>query len=327
MIFYFAGGEQWADVLLSMGVRNILFSYYYFRSQLRGKAPKARHMLNKLRECRAKGYRFMLDSGAFTYRVKANSGHFGLLPPPRPYFEEYKEFIAEYADSFDVIVELDIDNEVINPVTGKHFTTGEVDAWTDELLQDSAVATKIMPVYHRHRGDLWLKYWNEATHSPYSGIASSISDGQAGIIAESHRWGKFTHGFAQTQINTTLKYTPFDSVDSTTWLRADKYGGSCIYRNGKWIVLDKDHKADRRIYADWYKSWGLNFDKIAADDLKENRLATIIAWRELANAFEAKDARRTMPYLYNHAIVKGLPLPLEHPLITKRKREGKIPVD
>lgn len=332
MRLFFAGGEAWSDLLLDLGVKHILFSYYYFRSGLRSSRGKAQQLLARLRKAKAKGYRFMLDSGAFTYQVKS---HVGSTPPPAAYFEEYFDFVREYGDLFDVVVEFDIDNIVkvkdghIVPKDdpdGRFVTTAEVDDWTNRMLDIQDLAPRVMPVYHTHRGKKWLQDWLVDTRSPLIGIASSITDGITTFIAQAHRFGKFTHGFAQTRIRTDMKYTPFDSVDSTTWLRADKYGGTCIFRNNKFIVLDHLHKADRRLYKSWYESWGLDFSKIAADDLKENRLATIIAWRELANSFEQKWFFRTQgkyPYLFN-MWNGGEPLPIEHPMVT-HLRKGEAP--
>ena len=57
------------------------------------------------------------------------------------------------------------------------------------------------------------------------------------------------------------------------------------------------------------------------DDLHENRLATIVCWRELANSFEAKGLRNNggkYPYLYQMHLDGNVPA--EHPMITKLKR-------
>jgi hypothetical protein len=313
---FFAGGEAWADLLLSMGVKNILFSYYYFRTALRGRdRSKAERLLLKLRAARKKGYSFMLDSGAFTYHEKMKSGHGHTLPPPRAFFEEYLQFCVEWADVFEIIAELDIDGTIMP--NGQEITRNEIDEWTNEMFVK--VGWHVMPTYHPGRGTGWLQDWLLDTSGPYVGFGSDQTQGANQIIAQAHRHGKWVHGFAQTRINTDLKYTNFDSVDSTTWLRADKYGGTCIFRNGKWIVLDNHHKHQRAIYRDWYESWGLDFAKIAKDDLQENRLATIIAWRELANSFESKHMFLTKgkkPYILERFLA-GKPYE-KHPLTLKK---------
>jgi hypothetical protein len=303
-----------------MGVKNILFSYYYFRSQLNARSGDASLLLRTMREAKGKGFRFMLDSGAFTYHMKGEKMG-SRLPSPKKYVEEYLTFVKEHGDLFDVIVEFDVDGSIADPDRpGQMITTAQVDDWSNTFLSVPGVAERYMPVFHAHRGKNWLDAWLAETVSPYVGVASSLNDGVAGIIARCHQWGKFVHGFAQTGVHTTLKYAPFDSVDSTTWLRADKYGGTCIYMNGKWIVLDHLHKADRARYRRWYENWGLDFSLIAKDDLQENRLATIVAWRELANSFERKGLMKQKPYLWQ--LMQEGKVFLTHPYVTAKKRKG-----
>lgn len=300
-----------------MGVKNQLFSYFYLRSALRGRAGgKAQTLLARMARARKKGYSFFLDSGAFTYQAKSGKA---ALPPPEAYFREYVQFCREYGEVFDVIAELDIDGCLMPD--GKIVEVQQIDEWTNRMIE--AIGYKVMPVYHHNRGLRWMHQWLLDTSSPYVGFSSDTVEGAGQAIAMAHRHGKFIHGFAQTRINTDAKHTPFDSVDSTTWLRADKYGGSSYYRNGKWIVLDHLHKHQRALYKDWYASWGLDFKLIEKDDLHENRKATIVAWRELANALESKAmfrSRGKLPYLLQMYIDGDVPA--EHPIITKYKREN-----
>jgi hypothetical protein len=317
MKLYFAGAEAWLHLLLDMGVKNQLLSYYYFRQALNSRraeeSARARGMLERMRLAKAKGYSFMLDSGAFTYLIKQDSGR---LPRPERYFEEYLDFITEYHDLFDIIVEFDVENV-------KGVNQKDVDAWTNRMLDTEGLGQKTMPVFHNARGAKWLKDWLLDVGSPYVGLGSDGA-GDAGksasIIAQAHRCGKFIHGFGQTRIKTDLKYTPFDSIDSTTWLRADKYGGTCIFLNNKFIVLDHLHKGERGRFKAYWDAWGLDFKKVMADDLETMRYATIIAWRELANFLEGKQGK--LPYLYQ-AYLEGIPV-AEHPLITAKRREKKL---
>lgn len=314
MLLYLAGGEAWFDLLLEMGVKNQLFSYFYFRQSFRGRNTKARQVLARMRKAKERGYCFMLDSGAFTYQAKASTPGAG-LPAPQGYFEEYKDFVNRYGDLFNVIVELDIDNSVTDPETGQKITTSQVDDWTNELLVMPEIASKVMPVFHEHRGVNWLDSYLKDTSSPLVGLASRFTDAGAvsALLGRCHIWGKYVHGFAQTRIRTDMKYTSWDSVDSTTWLRADKYGGTCIYWQDKFIVLDHLHKADRQRYRDYYESWGLDMKKIAEDDLHENRRATIIAWRELANSFERRHAARGGRHPYLYEMHRDGKVPATHP--------------
>jgi hypothetical protein len=317
MFIYLAGAESWCDTLLDMGVKNQLYSFYYWRTALHSRGgQKALAQLSRMRRAKKKGYSFFLDSGAFTFQANSSQGK-GNMPAPKAYFRDYIDFLAEYHDLFDIVAEFDVDNWAIDPLTEKPVTTDQANEWILEMLDMEGLGPKVMPVYHQHRGQLWLRDWMETTASPYIGRASSDVQGSGAAIAMAHRYGKHIHGFGQTRIKTDLKYLNFDSVDSITWLRADKFGGSMIYRNGTMIILDHLHKADRRIYADWYESWGLDFKLILKDDLHENRKATIISWREMSNAFERTAALRgggrvKRPYLLDMHL-KGKPIPEVHP--------------
>jgi len=312
-----AGAEAWGSLLLELGVPYQLMSYFYFRTMRAG--TKAHDLLAKMRRAHAAGYRFMLDSGAFTYNTKANMPG-AKLPEPRGYFQEYKNFIQDHGDLFEVIVELDIDN--FGAGTDRAVSLSEVDDWTNELFSIREIGPKIMPVYHASRGPTWLRDWLLDTGSPYIGFGSSGGGGAAAFVAQARRFGKAAHGFAQTRIKTELKYAEFYSVDSSTWLRADKFGGTCIFQEGRFTVLDHLHKADRRLYRRYFESWGLDWAKIAKDDLHEMRKSTIIAWRELGKHLEKQAYARNAgkdPYLLE-AAKAGIELK-EHPVITKARKE------
>lgn len=305
MRLFLAGGESWADTLLSLAVPHQLFSYFYFRHKLTGAGNGAGYaLLKKLRAAKTLGYHFMLDSGAFTYQAKADQvGR--TLPHPEGYFQEYLDFLREYGDIFTVICELDIDNVVTDPKTGQPISTGQINEWINAMLDLESIRLKVMPVFHAHRGRAWLDDWLADVRSPYVGISSgmgvNVGETQA-TIARCHIWGKYVHGFAQTRIKTDMKWTAWDSVDSTTWLRADQYGGTMIWTNNRLVVLDHKHKRDRAKYRDWFERWGLDFNKVMEDDLETMRHATIITWREMAKSFLAKGKP---PYLYEGMILQG----------------------
>jgi len=315
MHLYLAGADAWADTLMDLGVKYQLMSYFYLRGCL--KTGKGRTLLARMRKAVERGYCFMLDSGAFTYQQKAKTSH--NLPKPALYWQEYKDFVETYADLFKVVVEFDIDLDFVDPETGKPLETQKVNEWTNQLLQNHDIRAKVMPVWKKARGQRWIEDWLKDPASPLVGISSGAT-GKAGeiqgIIGLCHRWGKFVHGFGQTRIKTDMKFTSWDSVDSTTWLRADKYGGTNIFYQNKFIVLDHLHKKDRALYREYYKMWGLDFAAIMREDLEENRKANIIAWRELANDFERKARNERPPYLYRmFQDGEGYDL-AEHPRVT-----------
>jgi hypothetical protein len=158
------------------------------------------------------------------------------------------------------------------------------------------------------------------------GIGSEDVDVVVETINYGHYAGKYIHGFGQTQVKTLLTKTNYDSVDSTTWLNGDKFGTTYIFENGKFITYDLDHKLDRLKHEDYYKKWGLDFNKVKEDDLATMRMASIIAWRELALEFYRKWLARTdggkYPLLYTMHLENRVPT--EHPLVTRAKAKRNV---
>lgn len=314
MHLYLAGAETWGNLLMDMGVKNSLFSYFYLRTQMERNGPgaKLRALFSRMERAKKKGYRFFLDSGAFTYQVNKKQ-----QKSPKLYFEEFRDFVFEYHYLFDIIAEFDV--EGCKDGHGGTIPLTQVDEWTDSMLEVSELRRKIMPVYHDARGHKWLSAWLADTRSPLVGYGSDVGAQFAGpVISDAHRWGKWIHGFGQTGVNTTLRYTAFDSVDSSTWLRGDKYGGTCIYTQSKLIVLDHQHKGDRARYKWYFDQWGLDWKKLAADDLHEVRKSTIIAWRELANALENSATVRGHKHPYLYRLADAGKTPAEHPMLAKK---------
>jgi hypothetical protein len=119
---------------------------------------------------------------------------------------------------------------------------------------------------------------------------------QRKLVLEARKWGKPVHGFAMTKINTTLKWVPYDSVDSTSVWMAQKYGSLAIFKNNKWKILTGDQKGLRKNYRKYFTSIGCDYRKIEADDVAEVRKASVIAWRNLAERFQLLKVRREAVY-------------------------------
>lgn len=309
-----------------MGVRNILLTFYYFREKLLSRKDRneALRFIDKLRYAQKQGYRFMLDSGAFTYRTAQTSGKAD-LPPVDEYYRQYKDFILEHGDIFDVIVEMDVEDQAYK-ADRTLITLDEIDDWAYDLMDTPDIGWRVMQIYHARRGTPWFRRALSNVRSPYLGIGSGMPNyGEiASTIAICREWGKATHGFAMTKVKTDMKYLrDFFSVDSTTWLRADKFGGTTIFDNDQFYVFDSSRKHERRRFRYWYEKWGLDVDRILADDLNENRLATIIAWRELANHHERAWLTRDGRYPYMYRMALNAELPETHPQIVLEKLRRK----
>ena len=323
MLMHLAGAENWHDHLLEHQCPYQLYSFFYMRSAALKHTPKMTRMFNDLRQARKLGYRFILDSGAFTFQQAAMKVKEGgeKLPGPEEYFEQYVQFLNDTWDIWHIIIEFDVDG--FQEPGGRLWTKDDVDERTDSLLDDPRFGTKIMPVYHTSRGEQWLTDWLSDLRSPYVAYASGNQGSAEKVIGLSHTYGKWIHGLAQASVNTDLRYQTWDSVDSSTWITAEKYGRTMLFHNGKLIILDKDHKAERANYREWYKARGLDLKKILADDLHENRLAATYSWREISAHLAAAAKARTKgkaPYLAQYLFDSGK-MPSYHPYLRHLEKQ------
>lgn len=306
-----AGGEAWWQTFAKYGIRYILFSYHYLRTQ-----RDFRDMVTWMREAKARGhedgkYFFMLDSGAYTFQVSKTEEQMGA--PLNEYADEYIRFLEEddCVDLFDTVAELDVYVDY-DGVAGMD----RVHDWRTRI--SDAVGPRAMPVLHAMHSE-W--YWQELLkldYWPWVGIASGIgANGDVGTVskmqrlaAQAHRAGKSLHAFGMTRLMTDMMYLrSYDTVDSTTWLRADKYGGTFIYHRGHMRILSHLQKEERAFFKGYFKSIGLSPEKILGthmehadncdgpnsatpdceacrDQLHELRATSLIAWRELAKRYD-----------------------------------------
>ena len=106
------------------------------------------------------------------------------------------------------------------------------------------------------------------------------------LVMLAAREGKPVHGFGCTQIQTTLKHVPFDSVDSSSVWKGQRTGSTFIFRDNRWIVLEGHQKSNRKLYKSYFKNIGCDPTKILSDDVAEVRKANVKAWVALAGRLE-----------------------------------------
>jgi hypothetical protein len=293
MIIYLAGAETWWERFRAAGIRNQLFSYFYLRKQK--SAAKTIAALYAQREewaSKGKEFRLFLDSGAFTYQNDR-----GKKPDPAVYFREFKDFVKRTQDLWTLVAELDIDE---SDDENLRVDVDQVEAWRDELYEVRGQAN-ILPVWHATRGhDKWVEYCNDPRF-PYLAFSSRVDQlgSKNKLCAQAHAKGKKVHGFAETKLQTEAKYLKCDSVDSSTWLRATKFGGMFIFQSNQLRILDHKHKSDRRLFRAYFKNIGIDYDIITQDEAKlkkdtpeytayqeELTRASLIAWRNLSERYE-----------------------------------------
>lgn len=285
---YFAGAEveTLTRALLDNGVKNILYSYFYIL-QMRRERFVARTIAQN------PDVNFFLDSGAFTYYQKWQTDA-TRLPNYEQYVRRYFSYIDEYGEGFCRVTEPDLDK------TLPDITLEKVNGWREEMLL-SWPDLNIVPVWHWWRGaDEWNGYCRDdriryLSIGRYSGTPGS----QRKMVMHAMTAGKPVHGFGQTKVNTLLRYVPYDSVDSTTWLTGQQYGTMYVFKGGKFITLaqQNDGKRKRRLYRRYFEAQGCDWEKIKNDDVAEVRKANVIGWRLLADRMEEiKRRRETRPH-------------------------------
>lgn len=184
--------------------------------------------------------KFILDSGAFTY-MKSN--YKKEKPNWNIYIDEYAQYIVR--NNIWRYMELDIDNIV----------------GYDKVLEfrktlESKTNRPCIPVWHTSRGyDQYKRMCDEYDYIAIGGVASGMQNIKdtsrdnkqiemlSGLVNYAHKNNTKVHGLGFT----TVQYLPqihFDSVDSTSWLRASIYG-ALMYFDGSTIKrIEKKYRGE-----------------------------------------------------------------------------------
>ena len=152
------------------------------------------------------------------------------------HYREYAAFLREYAHEWDYIIEMDVDTLKILP-KGKKLTGDpdeddlvlrsgvEATRWARKRLRE-IVGDKLMPVWHTNPLEGNVERFKEICNEySYIGIGSDVSPRDPTLkyfCSEAHRLGIKVHGLGSSRRD-VLRNTPFDSVDSTTWLSSVRF--------------------------------------------------------------------------------------------------------
>jgi len=281
MHLFLAAMETWHDLGMEFEVPFRLYTFYHLR---RGKDIGA--ITGDLKRTRKTNplFRFFLDSGAYSMAVDYQARP-EKAQDPQSYAKSYLRFVERHHEAFDLVAELDIEKHI------KELPAEATVEWFWQLVD--IVGPKALYVWHPHRG---YGEWQTILANPKVQWVALANDtwqefglGKTmRLINEAKRAGKFVHGFGQTRIKTDLKFTKYHSIDSSSWVQTERYGGTAIFQRGTLTTLsgagaDRDQKKKTRaLYTKYYQSLGLDVDKILAEDPQEVRKSTLLAWRNLA---------------------------------------------
>lgn len=229
---------------------------------------------------------------------------------------------SPFAKYFDLIAELDVYHPRVQGGKTIMNALTRVLKWREKLYK--IVGRRLLPACKAIMTMEDMERLCADRRFDWVGIGSHIAENdikdleiQKQVIRWGHTYGKKVHGYAFTRLQTDFKLLySYDSVDSTTWLRADKYGGTFIFlpRTHHLIILSHLVKEQRRSYSAYFKEIGLDISRIMGehrdhsatctrqdimlvdeddtgkcmackDQLEELRASSLIAWRGLINKY------------------------------------------
>jgi len=333
--YFFAGGDSKPAIkcMLACDVKNILFSFFYIQKKRQKNFDALVSQLTELKE--KGGYTFILDSGGFTYKDVAGRGFQTVRSEagavrtkkldPYAYLEEYTKFLIQYGHLFDVCAEFEPD-EVFGGVD-------IVDENREKMLatfEKHGVEVNLMPVFDSFIRDLdtWEE-WCEDSRYKHLGFVGNDIRLASRLVNKAHRHGKKVHGFAQTKIE-DLQRAKFDTVDSTGWISGQKYGEVFIFQRGKWTRLNATQKNKRKLYKNYFKAIGIDWDLINRDDPNELLKASCLSWKRLFDHFEARSILETasttsLKRAAPTKPVRGVLMQLAELGVDKKPRERNVP--
>lgn len=196
---------------------------------------------------------FLLDSGAFTFMMNAkDKAHLDF----DAYLTRYIEFINKH--DIQHFFELDIDAVV-----------GYEKVLELRARLERETGKKCIPVWHRERGkDEFVKMCEEYDYVAIGGLVGMGYNKKhykyfPWFIKTAHEHGAQIHALGFTSIPGLKKYH-FDSVDSTTWVSANKFGRLQLFRDGELVTESRSgarlksrdgwySKVQRQNYLEWVK--------------------------------------------------------------------------
>lgn len=298
MDIYFAGAESPADwqSLIDAGVDRILNSFFHLQGKEKGLMVKWKQKPSNIK--------IFLDCGAFSYFSKGITVDWSQAEDRKKtlqYLHRYLNFINSNGDKIHAIFNFDIDPLVGDMITKEwdekyfkplekylkvfyvHHQDHYEDVSSDKALRDTYGSrmnyeivrftnlcknhkcVALSDLNHPFPENPESRGWNEET------FMRKCVD-----IAE--RYNRLIHGLAQTKNSIIEKYV-FYSVDSSTWLGGGRYGSTYHFDGSKMRTYPLYKKYKRKEFYPLYKRWGLDIDKIAADNRNEVNKANIIMWK------------------------------------------------
>ena len=184
-----------------------------------------------------------IDSGAYSAYTKGKEVD----------VDAYIDYLNNYGDALTIMAQVDFIPGKSNVEQDPEiYTKAPAFSWENYLYMHQRLKPelrdKLIPVFHQGEDFKWLLNminWVDpetGKHMPYIGISPHTEVASENrlkfckqvfhVIRQSENPQVKTHGFGMTALH-LLKWIPFTSVDSTTWLQSAIHGQLLIIKGGK----------------------------------------------------------------------------------------------
>jgi hypothetical protein len=276
---FFSGVEQrqYFDILYDLGIRDFLMSYHYLQNK--------RVSLEK--EYGDLGVKFFIDSGAFTYMNDPKYSEEYSIEDWENHINRYLKWAEKNKDYIFAIANLDLEYLV---------GAEQVEQWNRKYFEPFMLRTGIPVCFVWHSNDYisWEYYCKRYPYVGFSGFSDTTGvQDYADIVRTAKQFDTLVHGFGLTQTR-ILQEVPFYTADSTTWLVGLQYGEINYWNRDKMSRLKKDKWKSQQYLELLSNKYGLDSDKLLAEDSKEMIKANVWAFIDAQKFIE--DRLKTKAY-------------------------------
>lgn len=253
-----------------------------------------------------------LDSGTFTFLRRGQVSRLGMgsrreaeieankrrgsvvtVAEVRDHFAAYHRYLHEHADSWDFILDCDVDGINLLRSDGVTVPGAQVTEGLREMLWRD-FGDKLIPVWHQNNPPPAEKpdvRWRRLVADfPYLGIGSDVSPTESKIrdrIFEAHEAGKIVHGLGTSKVD-ILSLMPYDTVDSSTWLSAARFGqfaGKGYWKQDRKSFIGGNELSRATKFEDYVRSLGEDPADLRADhETPAKYIVSIALFQERQNA-------------------------------------------
>jgi hypothetical protein len=177
----------------------------------------------------------------------------------KDYIARYLRYLEEHLDTWDFVVEMDLDKFRIVRDDGKWIPGVAVADWSRDQIK-RIVGDRLIVVWHPEVDPPPYPRWN-AMLRDYKYVAIPGQDAiklrrRSRYLADQARQAHVYSHYLGTSLPSVLEQTTFDSFDSTTWLNCVRFGayGQFMYRRD--VPMSTREVSKSRFFEEKVRSWG-----------------------------------------------------------------------